>query len=68
MVTILIISAKMGTLGLFKIKVFWSKDYDIIISAHHVTNKILSCNSFYIVDGVMWPKFGNSGTSTREVT
>ena len=65
---ILIISAKMGALGLFKIKVFWNKDYDIIIFAHHVTNKILSCNSFYIVDGVMWTKFGNSGTSTREVT
>ena len=36
------ISAKLGTLGFVKIKVFWNKTYDGIISAHDVTNKILS--------------------------
>ena len=67
MVTILMMSAKMATLGLLKIKVFWNKGYDVIISVHDVTNKILSRDSNYIVDVVMWPKFGNSRTSMREV-
>ena len=60
-------SAKVATLGLIKIKVLWGKDYDVIISVHDVTNKILSCNTNYIVDVVMWPKFGNSNISMREV-
>ena len=67
MVTILMMSAKMATLGLLKIKVFWNKGYDVIISVHDVTNKILSRDSNYIVDVVMWPKFGNSSISMREV-
>ena len=67
MVTILMMSAKMATLGLLKIKVFWNKGYDVIISVHDVTNKILSRDSNYIVDVVMWPKFGNSSISVREV-
>ena len=67
MVTILMMSAKMATLGLLKTKVFWNKGYDVIISVHDVTNKILLRDSNYIVDVVMWPKFGNSSTSMREV-
>ena len=67
MVTILMMSAKMATLGLLKIKVFWSKDYDVIISAHDITSKILARDSNYIVDVVMWPKFVNSYISMREV-
>ena len=67
MVTILMMSAKMATLGLLKIKVFWNKGYDVIISVHDVTNKILSRDSNYIVDVAMWPKFGNSSISMREV-
>ena len=67
MVTILMMSAKMATLGLLKTKVFWNKGYDVIISVHDVTNKILSRDSNYIVDVVMWPKFGNSSISMREV-
>ena len=67
MVAILMMSAKMATLGLLKIKVFWNKGYDVIISVHDVTNKILSRDSNYIVDVVMWPKFGNSSISIREV-
>ena len=42
MVKILMMSAKMATPGLLKIKVFWNKGYDVIISVHDVTNKILS--------------------------
>ena len=67
MVTILMMSAKMATPGLLKITVFWNKGYDVIISVHDVTNKILSRDSNYIVDVVMWPKFGNTSISMREV-
>ena len=64
MVTILLFSAKMVTL---KIKVFWNKGYDVMISVNDVNNKIYSRDSNYIVDVVMWPKFGNSSNSMREV-
>ena len=70
--TILMISAKMDTLGFLKqkvywSKVYWSKSYDVMISVHGSTNKILSCGSNYIVDVVMWRKFGNCSISMREV-
>ena len=42
MVTILMMSAKIATPGLLKVKVFRNKGYDVIISVHDVTNKILS--------------------------
>ena len=58
-------SAKIANLGLPKIKIFWNKDYDIIIFFYDVTNKILSHAPTYIVD--MWPKFGNPSISMREV-
>ena len=45
MVTILMMSAKMATSGLLKIKVFCYRGYDIISSAHDVTNKFLLRNS-----------------------
>ena len=60
-------SAKIATSDLLKIKIFWNKGYDVIIYVHDVTNKILSRDSNYIVDVVMWPKFGNSSISIREV-
>ena len=60
-------SAKMATPGLLKITVFWNKGYDVIIPVDDITNKILSRDSNYIVDVVMWPKFGNSSISIREV-
>ena len=60
-------STKLATLGFLKIKVFWNKGDDVMISVHDVTNKILSRNSSYIVDVVMWPKFGNSRISMNEV-
>ena len=58
---------KLATLGLFKIKIFKKKGYDVIIADYDVSNKILSHNSNYIKDMVMWPKFGNSSISMREV-
>ena len=56
MVTILIMSAKLATPGLLKIKIFWNKGYGIIIPDYDVTNKILSRDLNYSVDLVMWPK------------
>ena len=66
-VTMLMMSAKMATPGLLKIKVFWNKGCDVILYVDDVTNKILSRDSKYIVDVVMWPKFGNSSISMTEV-
>ena len=60
-------SAEMTTLGLVKIKIFWNKGNDVITIVHDVGNKILTCDSSYIVDVVMWPKFGKSSISMREV-
>ena len=61
------ISAKMATPGVLKITVFWNKGYDVMIRVDDVINKILSRDSNYIVDVFMWPKFGNSSISMREV-
>ena len=55
MVTTFMMSGKMATLGLLKIRIFWYKGYDVIISVHDVTNKFLSRDSNYIIDGIMWP-------------
>ena len=60
-------SAKMASPGLLKITVFWNKGYVVIISVDDITNKILWHESKYIVDAFMWPKFGNSSISMREV-
>ena len=60
-------SLKMATPGLLKITVFWNKGYDVIIHVDDVTNKILSHDSNYIIDVLMWPKFGNSSISMRQV-
>ena len=60
-------SAKMTTPGLLKIKVFWNKGYDVIISVYDIINKDSSRDSNYIVEAVMWPKFGNSSTSMSEI-
>ena len=68
-------STKMVTPGFRKFKVFWKKGYSVIISTishpdiyiyiyiykkQTITNKILLRDSNYIMDVVMWPKFGNS--------
>ena len=60
-------SAKIATPGLLKVKVFWNNGSDTIISVHDVTKKFLSRDLNYVVDVIMWPKFGNSSISTREV-
>ena len=65
-VTILMMSAKMATPDLLKITVLWNKGYDVIIYVHDIPIKILSHDSNYTVDVVMWPKFGNSNISITE--
>ena len=54
----LIITVKLTIAGLLKIKLWWNKGFDVIVSVHDVTNKILSRDSNYIVNGVMgsWPQ------------
>ena len=61
------LSAKMATEGLFQVTVFWNKGYDFIIPVDGVTNKFISRDSNCIVDLLMWPKFGNSSISLREL-
>ena len=53
MVTVLMMSTKLATPGLDKIKIFQNKGYDVIVPDFDVTNKILSRESNYIVDPVM---------------
>ena len=60
-------SVKMANSVLLKIKMFWNKGYDGIIPVNDVTSKVLSSDSNYIVDVFMWPKFGNSSISMKEV-
>ena len=60
-------SAKRATPGSLKIKVFWNKDYDVLISVGDVASKILSRDSNYIVDLFIWSKFANCSISMREV-
>ena len=59
--------AKLATLGLLKIRLFWNEIYEVIKYAHDLTNKILSRNSNHIVNMVMWQNVGNSSISLREV-
>ena len=66
-VMILKMSAKLAALGLLRIRLFRNERYDVIIYDHDVNSKILSRESNYIVDMVMWPKFGSSSISMREV-
>ena len=63
-----ILTVLLATLGLLKMKVFWNKGYDVIISVYDVSNKNLSGDSNYIVDVAMWPKFGNYSISMRDIT
>ena len=46
-----LMSAKLATPRLLKIKIFQNESYDVIIPEYDVTNKILSRDSNYIV---MW--------------
>ena len=58
---------KVATPDLFKTTVFWNKGYYVIIPVHDVSHKILSLDSNYVINVVMWPKFDNSSISIREV-
>ena len=40
MVTALMMSAKMATLGLYNLKISWNKCYDVIASVSDVTSKV----------------------------
>ena len=62
------ISVKIATPVLLKIKVFWNKRFDVKTPADDINKKILSRDSNFIVDVFMWPKFGNSSISMKEVT
>ena len=59
-------AAKIATPDLLKIKIFWKNGYDVIIFVHDAINKILSRDSNYYTNVVMWPKFDNSKISVRE--
>ena len=63
----LMILAKLATVDLLKIKLFWNKDYDFIVYVHDVNNIKLSHYSNFIVDVVMWLKFFNTRHSMRQV-
>ena len=60
-------SAKLIALLLLKIKTVLYKVHAVIISVHDVTKKVLSGETNDFVDVVMWPKFGNSSNSMREL-
>ena len=53
MVAILMMSVKLATLGLLKIKLFENKGYDVIIAVHGVIGKVLSRDSNYIGEVVI---------------
>ena len=56
MVPILMMSAKLATLGLLKIKLLQNKGYGVIISVYDVintVNQIISRESYYIVNVVI---------------
>ena len=62
--------AKMTTSGLLKIKLFGNKVYEVIVSLNDVNiieRSFLLRDSNYIVNVVIWPKFGNSSMSKKEV-
>ena len=46
-------SAKMGTPDIIKIKVFWKKDYNLKVSVHDVINTILPRELNHNVNVVM---------------
>ena len=66
MVTILMMSAKMATLGLVEIRVFWKKGYDVIVFVHDVTKTFYhviqiilymwSCDQSLVTVAYLWEK------------
>ena len=54
--------------GLLKIKIFKNNVYDVTTVDYDVTKIFSSGDLNSMVDVVMWPNFGNSSISMREVT
>ena len=48
MVTIMMMSAKLATLGLLKTNVFWNKGYDVIIFVYDVPTKFYHVTQFIL--------------------
>ena len=67
MIALLMMSTKVFTPDLLKVKSFLNKSYDAIFSVHEVTNKILLYDLNYIVHVAMWPKFSNCSIFMREL-
>ena len=60
-------AAKIAAPALLKIKLFWNKGYYVIYSVYDFANKIVSHDSNYIMDVVMWRKFVNCSICIGEV-
>ena len=65
MTAIFTIPAKLAASSLNEINVFCNKSYDVVNSVHDITSKILSSDSNFVVDVIMWPKLGKSSSFTR---
>ena len=63
----LMMSAKLANCSLLKVKAFWYKGYNVIISVQDATKRILSRDSNHIVNVFMWTKVGNSSITMRDV-
>ena len=48
MITILMISAKMATIDVLKIKVLWIKGFEVMIFVHDISSKILLYDSIIL--------------------
>ena len=66
--TILMMSEKIATPDLLKLKFSCNQVNDVIISVYDVNNKIILRGLNYIVNVPMWPKAGKPSISMREVT
>ena len=58
-------SARMATLDLPKIKLFWNKSYDVMVFVYDVSNNILSRD--LILQMLLCDMFGNSSISRKTV-
>ena len=67
MVTILMISATVATLGFLKIKIIWNNGYDVMVSVYDATDKILTRDSNYFVNLFKWLIIGNPSISMIKV-
>ena len=58
--------AELAIPDLLKIKIFWNKGSDVIISIHDAIMKILSSSLNYVTDVIMWPNFDYYSIFMRE--